>query len=105
MAKKTITSLKGVFSAGIPANIKANGKRDLAFIFVPNACASAGVFTRSAFAAPPLIHTKESLKRGTLKALIVNSGCANAGTGKAGMCDAKRTAAFAAKRRPSFEGR
>lgn len=98
MAKKTITSLKGVFSAGIPANIKANGKRDLAYIFVPNACASAGVFTRSAFAAPPLIHTKECMRRGTLKALVVNSGCANAGTGKAGMRDAKRTAAFAAKR-------
>jgi glutamate N-acetyltransferase/amino-acid N-acetyltransferase len=97
MAKRNLTSLKGVFASGIAANIKANGKKDLAFIFVPKAYGSAGVFTRSAFAAPPLVYTKQSMKRGTLKALVVNSGCANAGTGAAGMRDAKRTAVVAAK--------
>ena len=97
MAKRTLTSLKGVFASGIAANIKANGKKDLAFIFVPKAYGSAGVFTRSAFAAPPLTHTRKCMKRGILKALIVNSGCANAATGVAGMRDAKRTAAIAAK--------
>jgi glutamate N-acetyltransferase/amino-acid N-acetyltransferase len=97
MARKSLTSLKGVFSSGIAAKIKANGKNDLAFIFVPNAYGSAGVFTRSAFAAPPLIYTKQAMKRGTLKALIVNSGCANAATGAAGMRDAKKTARIAAR--------
>jgi glutamate N-acetyltransferase/amino-acid N-acetyltransferase len=97
MAVKNLTSLKGVFSSGIAAQIKANGKNDLAFIFVPNAYGSAGVFTRSAFAAPPLIYTKQAIKRGTLKALIVNSGCANAATGAEGMRDAKQTARLAAR--------
>jgi glutamate N-acetyltransferase/amino-acid N-acetyltransferase len=97
MATKNLTSLKGVFSSGIAAHIKTNGKNDLAFIFVPNAYGSAGVFTRSAFAAPPLIYTKQALKRGVVKAVIVNSGCANAATGKAGMRDAQRTALTAAR--------
>jgi glutamate N-acetyltransferase/amino-acid N-acetyltransferase len=97
MAKKTVTSLKYVFSAGIAAGIKTNGKSDLAYLFIPNAYGSAGVFTRSAFIAPPLIVTKSAMKKGTLKALIVNSGCANAATGAVGLRDAKRTAALAAK--------
>lgn len=96
MKSRTLTSVKGVYSAGIAAQIKTNGKRDLAFIYVPRACASAGVFTQSAFAAPPVLHTRECLKRGTIKALIVNSGCANAATGKPGLRDTKRTAAIAA---------
>jgi glutamate N-acetyltransferase/amino-acid N-acetyltransferase len=97
MAKKNLTSLAGVYASGISAGIKNNGKKDLAFIFVPSAYGSAGVFTRSAFAAPPLLHTKQSMKKNTLKALIVNSGNANAGTGRAGMRDAKETAKIAAK--------
>jgi glutamate N-acetyltransferase/amino-acid N-acetyltransferase len=95
--KPTITSLKGVYASGIAAGIKANGKRDLAYIFVPNAFGSAGVFTRSAFSAPPLKVTKEALKRGTLKAVIINSGNANAGTGQLGYKDAQETATIAAK--------
>jgi glutamate N-acetyltransferase/amino-acid N-acetyltransferase len=97
MAKRNLTNLPGVFASGISAGIKKNGKKDLAFIFVPSAYGSAGVFTRSAFAAPPLLLTKQSMKKGTLRALIVNSGNANAGTGTAGMRDAKETASVAAK--------
>ena len=97
MTKITLTNLPGVYASGISAGIKNNGKKDLAFIFVPSAYGSAGVFTRSAFAAPPLLLTKQSMKKGTLRALIVNSGNANAGTGTAGMRDAKETASVAAK--------
>ncbi len=97
MTKRTLTNLPGVYASGISAGIKNNGKKDLAFIFVPSAYGSAGVFTRSAFAAPPLLLTKQSMKKGTLRALIVNSGNANAGTGTAGMRDAKETASVAAK--------
>ena len=97
MTKRTLTNLPGVYASGISAGIKKNGQKDLAFIFVPSAYGSAGVFTRSAFAAPPLLLTKQSMKKGTLRALIVNSGNANAGTGAAGMRDAKETAGIAAK--------
>ena len=92
-----MTNLPGVYASGISAGIKNNGKKDLAFIFVPSAYGSAGVFTRSAFAAPPLLLTKQSMKKGLLRALIVNSGNANAGTGAAGMRDAKETVKVAAK--------
>jgi glutamate N-acetyltransferase/amino-acid N-acetyltransferase len=86
-----------VYASGLAAGIKANGKRDLAFIFVPNACASAGVFTRSAFAAPPLLVTRNNIKSNTLKAVIINSGCANAATGAQGLRDAKETTKLAAR--------
>ena len=92
-----MTNLPGVYASGISAGIKNNGKKDLAFIFVPSAYGSAGVFTRSAFAAPPLLLTKQSMKKGVLRALIVNSGNANAGTGAAGLRDAKETVSVAAK--------
>lgn len=97
MTKRTLTNLPGVYASGISAGIKNNGKKDLAFIFVPSAYGSAGVFTRSAFAAPPLLLTKQSMKKGVLRALIVNSGNANAGTGAAGLRDAKETVSVAAK--------
>lgn len=95
--KKNITNLKGVFAGGISAGIKANGKKDLAYLFIPDCYGSAGVFTKSAFIAPPLIVTQEALRRGTVKALIVNSGNANAATGKIGLRDARETAKVAAK--------
>jgi glutamate N-acetyltransferase/amino-acid N-acetyltransferase len=97
MTTKTITNLAGVYASGIAAGIKSNGKKDLAFIYVPKAYGSAGVFTVSAFAAPPLAVCKDALKRGVVKAIIINSGNANAGTGKEGLRDAKHTAELAAK--------
>lgn len=97
MRKKNVTTLRNVFAGGIAAQIKANGKRDLAYLFVPDAVGSAAVYTQSAFVAPPLIVTKKAQKRGTLKALVVNSGCANAATGKPGLQDAQETAALAAR--------
>lgn len=95
--KKNVTTLKGVFGGGISAGIKANGKKDLAYLFIPDCYGSAGVFTKSAFIAPPLIVTKEALAKGCVKALIVNSGNANAATGKIGLRDARETAKVAAK--------
>jgi glutamate N-acetyltransferase/amino-acid N-acetyltransferase len=94
---KTITSIPGVFASGIRAGIKANGKEDLGFVFVPNAYGSAGVFTRSAFAAPPLTVSRQALARGVVQAIVFNSGNANAGTGRLGFRDAQRMATVAAK--------
>jgi glutamate N-acetyltransferase/amino-acid N-acetyltransferase len=96
-SERPVTALPGVYASGIASGIKANGRRDLAYIFVPNACGTAGVFTQSAFSAPPLKVTKEALKRSPIKAVVINSGNANAGTGKIGYRDAKETAAHAAK--------
>lgn len=97
MKKRNLTSLDGVYASGISAGIKLNGKKDLAFVYVPDAYGSAGVFTVSAFAAPPLEVCKRALSKGTIKAVVVNSGNANAGTGRMGLQDAQETAALAAK--------
>jgi glutamate N-acetyltransferase/amino-acid N-acetyltransferase len=94
---KSITSLPGVYASGVAAGIKANGKKDLAFVFVPDAYGSAGVFTQSAFAAAPVQVSRSAVQRGTIKAVILNAGNANAGTGKQGLRDANETAACAAR--------
>lgn len=94
---KSFTDLQGVFGSGIAAGIKSNGKPDLAYIFIPKCYGSAGVFTINAFSAPPLEISKRALKAGVVKAVVINAGNANAGTGKQGLKDAQTTARHAAK--------
>lgn len=84
---------------GIRANGIKQGKNGLA-IMVTDArrlCAS-GVFTRNKVIAAPLIITREALSKGDLKAIIANSGCANAFTGKKGIDDAKWMAGLLAEK-------
>jgi len=94
--KKWITDIEGVYGAGLHCGIKPSAK-DLALIYVPEAKASAGVFTRNKFAAASVIHSKKCLKKGVLKAIVVNSGNANAGTGQQGIDDNKNMAKVVAK--------
>lgn len=94
---RSITDIDGVFANGIHSGIKADPlKKDLAYIFVPRAFACAGVFTRNQFAASSVTYTKKFLKKGAIKAVIVNSGNANAGTGLQGVKDTKSMARAAA---------
>ncbi|NBV42792.1 bifunctional ornithine acetyltransferase/N-acetylglutamate synthase, partial [bacterium] len=92
----SIANISGVFTNGIEAGIKP-GKKDLAFVYVPNCVGAAGVFTLNKFQAAPIQYTKKTMKRHLIKAVIINSGNANAATGEAGLKNAKRTAAKAAK--------
>jgi len=94
---KSITNLPGVYASALAAGIKVNGKEDLAFVFVPEAYASAGIFTQNSFCAAPVLLSRAALKQGTIKAVILNAGNANAGTGKEGLRHAKETASHAAK--------
>jgi len=93
---KSITHVDGVFANGIPCGIKP-AKKDLAFIYVPKAVSSAGVFTQNRFISPTITHTRKCLKKNTLKAVIINSGNANAGTGKKGSENVKKIAKLAAQ--------
>lgn len=92
-----LTALDGVYAAGIAAGVKKRGKKDLAYVYVPEAYGCAGVFTRNSFSAPPLIVSRAALKHGSVKAVVINSGNANAGTGSRGLRDAKEMAAQAAQ--------
>jgi len=80
---KTITDINGVYASGIHSGIKKQ-KLDLAYIYVPGAVATAGTFTQHAFAASSVLITRKQLAKHTLKAMIINSGNANAGTGEDG---------------------
>jgi len=95
--KKTITDINGVYASGCHAGFKAKNM-DLAYIYVPDAVASAGVFTRNAFCSETITHTRKMTKRHTLKAMIINSGNANTGTGDAEKYAVKETVRYAAKK-------
>lgn len=84
---------------GIRANGIKQGKNGLAVIVTDaHKLATAGVFTRNKVIAAPLTVTRDALIKGELKAIIANSGCANAFTGERGIQDAHWMAAILAKK-------
>ncbi|BDU06072.1 bifunctional glutamate N-acetyltransferase/amino-acid acetyltransferase ArgJ [Nocardia cyriacigeorgica] len=88
-----VTAPLGFRAAGIAAGIKANGNPDLALVFNEGPeCAAAGVFTSNKVKAAPVLWSQQVLKSGALRAVILNSGGANACTGPGGFQDAHRTA-------------
>lgn len=80
------------------AAIKRPGRRDLLLVELAPGSRVAGVFTRNAFCAAPVQLCREALGKGTeIRALLVNSGNANAGTGEQGLHDARITMAAVAQ--------
>ncbi len=84
-----ITAPKGFLASGIYAGIKRNKKLDLAMIASERDAVAAGLFTVNRVKAAPVILTQRQMKRGNARAIVVNSGNANACTGRQGMIDAK----------------
>lgn len=88
-----ICSPSGFKASGIIAGLKKSGARDLALIFSDSPCIAAGTFTTCAFAAAPVQYCKEVLKKGKrFHAVVINSGNANACTGKIGLDNAREMA-------------
>src|SRR5579859_3260444 len=84
---------KGFLVSGTHVGVKPTNKSnpDLAFLASETPCAAAAVFTKNKFQAAPVTVSREMLKRRNntgIRSVIVNSGCANAVTGKGGMEDA-----------------
>jgi glutamate N-acetyltransferase/amino-acid N-acetyltransferase len=86
---KSICAIEGVSASGIK-----EGKYGLALIRASGE--AAGVFTRNLMKAPPIKLMEERIRKGWLDAVIVNSGCANAYTGRRGYQDAIAMTAIAA---------
>lgn len=93
------------FAAGFTAGAAAGGVKeagterlDVALLAADRPCAAAAVFTRNQVVAAPLVVTRRHLERGTLRAVVVNSGNANACTGAQGEKDALAMARAAAKK-------
>lgn len=76
--------IAGVHLAGIASGLKASGKPDLMLATVSPGTAVAGVLTRSSCPSQPILWCRDILPRGSARALLVNSGNANAATGKEG---------------------
>lgn len=75
------------------AGIRKPGRRDLLVVRLSPGARAAGVFTRNRFCAAPVIVCREHLaaSAGEIRALVVNTGCANAGTGATGLASARQT--------------
>ncbi|WP_425059849.1 Arginine biosynthesis bifunctional protein ArgJ [Sporomusa carbonis] len=92
-----ITAPQGFKAAGVHCGIKKNGKEDVAVIYSTVPAAAAAMFTTNQMAAAPVIVSRQAVERGKARAIVVNSGCANACTGEQGLADAKAMAHQAAK--------
>jgi glutamate N-acetyltransferase/amino-acid N-acetyltransferase len=94
----SVTAAKGFTAAGVAAGIKNSGGADLALV-VNNGPrrAAAGVFTSNRVKAAPVLWSEQVLKGGEVSAVVLNSGGANACTGRPGFQDAHATAEYAAR--------
>jgi glutamate N-acetyltransferase/amino-acid N-acetyltransferase len=86
----TLTSVKGVRAAGVCAGIKASGNPDVGLLVADAPLAGWALFTQNRFAAAPVLRSRRHLERsgGQVRAVIVNSGNANACTSAQGDHDA-----------------
>lgn len=93
-----VTTPKGFRAAGVSAGVKAKGL-DLALIVSDRPATAVAVFTTNRAQAAPVLVSRDALKRsnGVARAIIVNSGCANACTGEAGRDAALSMAAETAR--------
>ncbi|MFC2048299.1 bifunctional glutamate N-acetyltransferase/amino-acid acetyltransferase ArgJ [Chloroflexota bacterium] len=98
MPEGSVTSPKGFCAGATYAGIKKNAKNrlDLGLLFSEAPCVTVGLFTSSKIKSAPVVLCQERLTKGKAMAVVVNSGCANASTGKQGLVDATEMAALAA---------
>jgi len=93
-----VTAPKGFQAAGITAGLKASGQSDLALIVSESSAIAAGVFTKSQVRAACVDYCRQQLqKKASARAILCNSGQANAATGKQGWQDALETAQLLAQ--------
>ena len=94
----TLTTPQGFRAAGVAAGLKSTGALDLALVVNDGpAHAAAGVFTRNKVKAAPVLWSQQVLTTGRLRAVVLNSGGANACTGPEGFQTAHATAEKAAE--------
>ena len=92
-----VASAEGFSAAGVAAGFKKSGKPDFAVILSDRPCEAAGTFTSNLFPAAPVRLCRERLAAGSkIRAVIVNSGIANACTGAEGYSRAQRSTEIAA---------
>ena len=89
----SVTYPKGFRAAGVVAGLKASGNKDVALVVNDGPIAvSAGVFTSNRIKAAPVLWTAQCAQTSDFRAVILNSGGANACTGPEGFADTHHTA-------------
>ena len=93
-----VTAPRGFRAAGLHCGIKANGRPDLSLVVCEDLATAAGVFTLNLAQAAPVLVSKAHLSASgsRVRAVVTNSGCANACTGPQGLADAREMAALTA---------
>lgn len=85
----SITAPKGFKASGMHCGIKKSGKKDIALIYSEVPANAAATFTSNKVKAAPILVSMDHIKSGKARAIIANSGCANACTGDDGLEDAQ----------------
>ncbi len=100
MSGRGVTFARGFTAGAASAGVKASAedRLDVALVASDRACVSAGVLTRNQVIAAPCLLTRLHLERGAVRAIVANSGNANACTGEQGVRDALAMARAAAAR-------
>jgi glutamate N-acetyltransferase / amino-acid N-acetyltransferase len=92
----TLAIPRGFRASGIKAGLKASGSLDMGMLTADQPCAAAGTFTTNRVCAAPVKWCREILPADDIRAIVINSGNANAATGDQGLANAQRTAECAA---------
>ena len=90
-------SVPGFLASAVSAGLNKNGRLDLSLIFSQTEAVTVGVFTTNKVRAAPVRLSQERVKKGSIRAIITNTGYANACTGAQGLNDAIQTADKVAK--------
>jgi len=91
-----VAAAAGFVAAGVACGIKRDGRLDLALLHCPGGAVAAGVFTRNEVVAAPVVLARGRVPARDVRAVVINSGCANACTGGAGMAAAEAVVAAVA---------
>ena len=83
-----VTAALGFRASGVSAGIKRSRKPDLSLVVSDTPAVCAATFTTNRVKAAPVLISMERVRRGTARAILLNSGCANCMTGRSGHADA-----------------
>jgi len=95
MSNNGITAPRGFLASGVSCGLKNNGMKDLAMVVSENIAVAAGIFTTNVVKGHSLLWTKRNINNGYARAMVINSGCANACLGARGDEDAADMAQYA----------
>jgi glutamate N-acetyltransferase/amino-acid N-acetyltransferase len=92
-----VAAVAGFAAAGAACGVRSAGVTDLGLLFSELSCETVAVFTRNAVKGAPLVATREAVESGGVRAVVANSGIANAATGQRGLEDAHAMQELAAE--------